>query len=254
MFTKTFAFLQKKKEELQNFITDGDLDDYINYLKRNEVYADHTAIEDLASQLDCRVRIIWSAKQDTTIGTQGVELVIGYLPELASEKHAKRAHVVQGKGHTYSISPLPVPVIRTTRTTMQEGQEEAGEPDGIEDEYKPSARTQNALRRKADTIPCTGVDRKKLLKVTTQVATRYRMSATEHLAMVSATVVAAGGDMSELVASPATIKRHRKSDKKEKAAEIRAKKTKPKYPVLQLGRQDNRLFVCLLEFNVSLSQ
>ena len=67
MFTRTFAFLQKKKEELQNFITDGDLDDYINYLKRNEVYADHTAIEDLASQLDCRVRIIWSAKQDTTI-------------------------------------------------------------------------------------------------------------------------------------------------------------------------------------------
>ncbi|KAG0728124.1 hypothetical protein GWK47_033149 [Chionoecetes opilio] len=50
--------------------------------------------------------------------------------------------------------------------------------------------------------------------------------------MVSATVVAAGGDMSEVVASPATIKRHRKSDKKQKAAEIRAKKTKPKYPVL----------------------
>ncbi|KAG0692923.1 hypothetical protein GWK47_027709 [Chionoecetes opilio] len=50
--------------------------------------------------------------------------------------------------------------------------------------------------------------------------------------MVSATVVAAGGDMSEVVASPATIKRHRMSDKKKKAAEIRAKKTKPKYPVL----------------------
>ena len=93
----------------------------------------------------------------------------------------------------------------------QDGQEEAGEPDGIEDEYKPSARTQNALRRKADTIPYTGVDRKTLLKVTTQVATRYHMSATQHLAMVSATVVAAGGDMSEVVASPATIKRHRKS-------------------------------------------
>ncbi|KAG0725521.1 hypothetical protein GWK47_038489 [Chionoecetes opilio] len=58
------------------------------------------------------------------------------------------------------------------------------------------------------------------------------MSATQHLAMVSATVVAAGGDMSEVVASPATIKRHRMSDKKKKAAEIRTKKTKPKYPVL----------------------
>ena len=82
----------------------------------------------------------------------------------------------------------------------QEGQEEAGEPTDIADEYQPGTRTQNALRRKADTIPCTGVDRKKLLKVTTQVAMRYRMSTTQHLAMVSATVVAAGGDMSEVVA------------------------------------------------------
>lgn len=110
--------------------------------------------------------------------------------------------------------------------------QEAGEPADIEDEYTPGSRTQKALRRKADTIPCTGVDRKKLLKVTTQVATRYRMSATQHLAMVSATVVAAGGDMSEVVASPASIKRHRKSEQQEKAAEIRAKMTKPKYPVI----------------------
>jgi hypothetical protein len=71
--------LQKKKEELQNFITDGDLDQYVNDLKRNGVYADHMAIEAMASQLDCRVRIIWSAQQDTTIGTQGVELVKHYV-------------------------------------------------------------------------------------------------------------------------------------------------------------------------------
>ena len=116
----------------------------------------------------------------------------------------------------------------------QEGEEEVGEPDDIDDidEYEPGTWTQNALNKKAATVPCTGVDRKKLLKETTQVATRYRMSATQHIAMVSATVVAAGGDMSEVVASPSTIKRHRKKAPKEKANEIRAKKTKPKYPVI----------------------
>ncbi len=52
------------------------------------------------------------------------------------------------------------------RPSDQEDQEEAVEPAGIEDEYKPGARTQNALRRESDTIPCTGVDRNNLLKVT----------------------------------------------------------------------------------------
>lgn len=142
------------------------------------------------------------------------------------EKAAEaRRQFEQGRKAAAKAVPPPLP-------SDQEDEEEAGEPADIENEYEPGARTHKALCKKVDIIPCTGVDRKKLLKVTTQVATRFRMSSTQHLAMVSATVVAAGGDMLEVVASPATIKRHRKSDQKERAAEIRAKKTKPKYPVL----------------------
>ena len=106
--------------------------------------------------------------------------------------------------------------------------DEKDEKTGDED-FVPSQRAQQP---KKDIVPCSGVDRKQLLKSTTQVATRYHLSSAHHLAMVSATVVAAGGDMSEVVASKSTIKRHRKSSQLEKAAEIRAKKIRPKYPVI----------------------
>ena len=61
-----------------------------------------------------------------------------------------------------------------------------------------------------------------LLRATTAAATRYRISSTAHLAMVASTIKAAGGDVNDFTASPATIKRHRKSEQTDKASEIRS--------------------------------
>ena len=79
-----------------------------------------------------------------------------------------------------------------------------------------------------------GVSRKGLLKATTATATRFKLSATAHLAMVSSTINAAGGNMQEVVGSVSTSKRHRKEAQAEAAATIRStfKEAMPKYKVI----------------------
>ncbi len=63
--------------------------------------------------------------------------------------------------------------------------------------------------------------RTRILRDTTPTATRYGISSTAHLALVSSTVSAAGGDMEDFYASQATVKRHRKKEQTEIANKIR---------------------------------
>ena len=89
-------------------------------------------------------------------------------------------------------------------------------------EYTPPLRYQREARKKPDTIQLSkGASRKRLLRDTTPAATRYGLTSSEHLGMVASTINAVGGNMLELVASPSTIKRHRKSEQKEIAKSIK---------------------------------
>ena len=102
-------------------------------------------------------------------------------------------------------------------------------------DYQPSLRVQREMKHKPDTLSLqTGVSRKGLLKATTAAATRFRLSSTAHLAILASTINASGGDMTEMVASLATIKRHRKVALSEKSEEIREefKKNKPQFLVV----------------------
>ena len=102
-------------------------------------------------------------------------------------------------------------------------------------DYQPSLRVQRDMKHKPDTLSLrTVVSRKGLLKATTAAATRFRLSSTARLAIVASTINASGGDMTEMVASPTTIKQHRKVALSEKSEEIRKeiKKNKPQFLVV----------------------
>ena len=76
-------FLQDKKAELSQFLPDDQtLESYIKGMKTIGQYADHMAIEAMCLALPCRVRILQNDSPDTLIGTEGPQLVVGYLPQL----------------------------------------------------------------------------------------------------------------------------------------------------------------------------
>ncbi len=76
------------------------------------------------------------------------------------------------------------------------------------------------MNKKPDQVPLEGVNRKRILRSTTAAATRYGLTSTQHLGMVASTINAVGGNMMDIVASPATIKRHRKAEQKAIATKV----------------------------------
>ena len=118
----------------------------------------------------------------------------------------------------------------------EEDSKEVNKEDSVREKEADYLPSELILRNpKPDTITLPqGVSRKHLLKETTATATRYKLSSTQHLAMVSSTVSAAGGDMGEVVASHATITRHHKMAQKENADEIKSclKNEMPEYKII----------------------
>ncbi len=89
-------------------------------------------------------------------------------------------------------------------------------------------------RHKSETMTLQDVRKKDLLKATTPTATRFKLTPTQHLAMVSSTVSAAGGDMNEVIASLATTRMHRRQTQiaEAEAVKARLKSNMPTYKVI----------------------
>ena len=75
-------------------------------------------------------------------------------------------------------------------------------------EYSPTVWERRKLNEKPETVALPGISRKKALKETTATATRYNISAAGQLALFSSALCTAGGDMEDMNASLATVKRH----------------------------------------------
>ena len=128
--------------------------------------------------------------------------------------------------------------------------EDTEEQDNREDEFIPRRKHRRIIKQPMEIK----INSQTIMKDTSDLATRLKLSTNQQLTMVTKVVKVGGGDIKGNVFSRSTTWRHRRQEQKTTATKVKSEYTPPKYAISHhdskmisyiTGRTDERLAICI---------